>query len=75
MPLYRIYAPIPDEFGQAEQRRVGRTYVDIKKAIATARKASALYGVAELKDDARSIYDRLLSVFRDGREVAQRPQF
>lgn len=69
MAQYRIYAPVPDEWGNAETKRIGHTYADIKKAVEAARKASQRYGVAELKDDARSIYDRLLSVFRDGRQV------
>lgn len=73
--LYRIYAPVPDEWGNTEMQRVGRTFVSIHKAIKACEKASLRYGVAELKDDSRSIYDRLLSVFRNGREVAQRPQF
>lgn len=72
MAAYRIYAPVPDEWGNTETRRVGRTYGDIKKAIQAARKASERYGVAELKDDTRSIFDRLLSVFRNGREVVSR---
>lgn len=72
MALYRIYAPVPDEFGNQTVRRVGRTFGDIKKAVAAAKKASEKYGFAEMKDDARSIYDRLLAVFRNGREVVSR---
>lgn len=75
MAMYRVYAPMKDEFGNTCHQRVGRTYTDVKKAVAAACRASERYGVAELKDDARSIYDRLLSVFRNGREVVQRPQF
>lgn len=73
MALYRVYAPVPDEFGNPVICRVGRTFADVAKAVKAARKASEQYGVAELKDDARSIYDRLLSVYRSGREVAAAP--
>ena len=75
MPMYRVYAPVPYEFGNTIEQRVGRTFADVKKAVAAARKASERYGVAELKDDARSIYDRLLGVFRNGREIQNRIQF
>lgn len=67
--LLRIYAPVPDPWGGSEVRRVGHTFGSIHKAMEAARKASLKYGVAELKDDARSIYDRLLTAFRDGHEI------
>ena len=69
MPLYRIYTVIKDEFGQPSYARVGKTYAVLHKAMTAARKVSETNGIAELKDDSRSIYDRLLTIFRDGRQV------
>jgi hypothetical protein len=69
MAMYRIYAPVPDQWGGTEVVRIGHTFGDIKKALERARKVSEKYGIAEVKDDARSIYDRLLAVFRDGHQI------
>lgn len=69
MALYRIYAPVADEWGSTTVQRIGRTYASIKKAVEAGCRASLKYGVAELKDDARSIYDRTLAGFRNGRRI------
>lgn len=70
MAMYRVYVTLEDEYGLPAYARVGRTYGDIKKAIEAARRASERYGVAELKDDAMRLSERLLSVFRKGHQVA-----
>lgn len=72
MGMYRVYCDVMDEWGCVTPARVGRTYGDVAKAAASARKASLRYKSAELRDDSRTIYDRILAVFREGREVQSR---
>lgn len=69
MSLYRVYATIPDEMYGPTYARVGHTFGSIHKGIEACRKASLKYGVAELKDDGRAVYDRLLTCFRDGKQI------
>lgn len=75
MALYRIYVDLDDEWGGKVQTRIGRTFGSLQKALERGRTASEKYGVAEIHDDSRSIYDRLLAVFRNGREIHNRLQF
>lgn len=69
MPLLRLYATLRDDYGCSSVVRVGHTYTAIHKALEAARKASMRYGEVEVKDDSVSIHHRLLSVYREGKQV------
>lgn len=69
MAMYRIYIEIEDDYGCRCPTRIGHTMANLKKATDAALHASEVYGVAELKDDSRSLKERLLAVFRKGHKV------
>ena len=69
MPLLRLYTTLRRDDGVSSVVRIGRTYTAIPKALKAAQRASMTYGVTEVRDDSVSIHHRLLTVFREGRQV------